>query len=229
MFTKFKKVLLLTPLLLLTACESPDVRNIKHEYVDNNPGNYRTVTSTVFKASTYDAISANTSPDVLLDKTFTDAKIEYKSTDGAVITYEYVNTIREAINQNKNGMTLVTGDGRGTNITYEAVWDDGKTENKTYNVPFIAEFNPKEIVTENDLINQIDKNAPELTYQWTGQANGIIDTIIIEAKDDYTTTELKYNSVSKKHELKNVTRTRVTTYTYKYDKTLQLLTSSESN
>lgn len=109
---------------------------------------------------------------------------------GNIITNEVTGTIQEAIDQNKNGQTLIIGDGRGTNITYDAELDDS-IEHRTYNVPFIAEYNVNNIKTEADLKNEINKNTPKLNYTWSGNKNNYIDEIVIEYKEE---VEEKQNS-----------------------------------
>lgn len=212
MMTKlFKTFILLFPLILLTACSSPKISNIKGEIIENNPGNYQKVEKTEVYISTYHRPNGD-----ILNQNFGSVNITYKDANGATITTETTNTIQEAIDQNKTGATLVTGDGRGTTITYDAEVGD-KVEARTYNVPFIAEFNIKKIKTESDLEHEISKNSPKLSYTWEGTGKKVIETITLRYREEKSRSESYYNTNTKKIENHTVYYDLVTDYTYKYD------------
>ena len=155
---------------------------------------------------------------------FSNSTITYYDEHGEMITYEYINTINQAIEQNKNGMTLVANKGRGTVINYDAQIKD-KIEHKTYSVPFLAEFSVKNVVTEIDLKNAIKKNKPKTTYDWQGSQSNIIDEIIVRQIDEYTVNEYTYDMASGKYKFKDVKK-KVTEHKYRYETTLELLETS---
>ena len=193
-----KKLFFLLSLLFLTACSSPKVSNITHKYVENNPENYQTVTKATIEIDTHSELNGD-----IKTQEFSNSTITYYDEHGELITYEYVDTINQAIDQNKNGMTLVANKGKGTVINYDAQIKD-KIEHKTYSVPFLAEFSVKNVVTENDLKNAIKKNKPEIKYDWEGSLSNIIDEIIVRQIDEFTTNEYTYDIASGKYKFKDV-------------------------
>lgn len=208
---RLRHALLLLPLLLLTACKSPNITNIQKQVIDNHPINYQKVDKARITITTYSDLTGD-----LLNQDFgyNGVQIEYLTEGNGVITTEYADTIQKALNQNKNAMTLTIGNGRGTTVTYDADID-GKPESRKHMVPFIAEYNVKNIKTESDLKREIEKNKPTLKYTWTGETNGTIEDIIIRHKDDYTTLESKYQNG--KWVVKNVTKTRISEFHYRYE------------
>lgn len=223
-----KKTLILYLTLILTipiliSCSSPTITNIKSEIIDDNPNNYRTVNTTTITISTTTRPSSD-----ILNQYFESILIEYFDKSGNIITTEMTPTIQDAINQNKTGMTLVTGDGRGKNITYDAEID-GKLESRNYNVPFIAEYNIKNIETESDLKSEIDRNQPTLTYTWDGTSKHIINKIIIKYKEKRNRMKSHYNPNTKRMDTKIVHYDHITEYTYKYDTVLQLINQRTYN
>lgn len=223
---RLSKISLLLGGLLLTACSSPKISNVKVQIVDNAPQNYKQVAKTEIEITTRNPINSD-----ILNQEFNDLKINYYDKDNNLITTEETRTIQEAVNQNKTNMTLVLNKGRGTNISYTAHLDKNKTESRTYNVPYITEVSSK-AKTEAELKDQVKQNKEETIYDWDGVSSKTIESIKIQYKQDYTDREYKYayDFVSDKHKWKwvNVTRTRVDEHTYKYhDNKLELITQNQ--
>ena len=215
-----KKLFFLLSLFCLTACSSPKVCNITHKYVENNPTNYQTVTKATIEIDTYSDLNGD-----IKTQDFSNSTITYYDANGELITYEYIDTIQQAIKQNKNGITLVANNGKGTVIKYDAQIKD-KIEHKTYSVPFLAEFSVKNVVTENDLKKAIKKNKPEIKYDWEGTPSNVIDEIIVRHIDEYTVNEYTYDMASGKYKFKDVKKEKVTEHKYKYENTLEKIETS---
>lgn len=223
---RLSKLSLLLGGLLLTACSSPKISDVKIQIVDNAPQNYKQVAKTKIEITTRSPINEN-----LLNQEFNDLKINYYDKNNNLITTEETRTIQEAVNQNKTNMTLVLNKGRGTNISYTAHLDKNKTESRTYNVPYVTEISSK-IETEAELKDQAEQNKEETVYDWTGTSTKTIESIKIQYKQDYTDREYKYvyDFASGKHKWKwvNVTRTHVDKYTYKYhDNKLEFVSQNQ--
>lgn len=220
--------LLLTVLsgLLLTACSSPKISDVKVQIVDNAPQNYKQVAKTEIEITTRTPINGD-----VLNQEFNDLDINYYDKDNNLVTSEQTKTIQEAVNQNKTNMTLVLNKGRGTNISYKAHIDENKTESRTYNVPYIAEISSK-VKTEAELKNNARENKDKDTYDWEGTSSKTIESIKIRYKQDYTDRDHKYtyDIASGKYKWKWVTvkRTRVDEYVYKYqDNKLEFVNQSQ--
>lgn len=211
---RLSKISLLLGGLLLTACSSPKISNVKVQIVDNAPQNYKKVAKTEIEITTRSPINGD-----VLNQPFDDLKINYYDKDNNLITSEQTNTIQEAVNQNKTNMTLVLNKGRGTNISYTAHLDENKTESRTYNIPYVAEISSK-VETEAELKNNARENKDKDTYDWTGTSSKTIESIKIKYKQDYSDREYKYtyDIASGKYKYKWVTvkRTRVDEYLYRY-------------
>lgn len=208
------KISLLLSGLLLTACSSPKISDVKVQIVDNAPQNYKQVTKTEIEITTRSPVNGD-----VLNQEFNNLKINYYDKSNNLITTEETRTIQEAVNQNKTNMTLVLNKGRGTNISYTAHLEDNKTESRTYNVPYVAEISSK-VETEAELKNNAQENKDKDTYDWTGTSSKTIESIRIRYKQDYTDRDHKYtyDIASGKYKWKWVTvkRTRVDEYIYKY-------------
>ena len=208
------KISLLLSGLLLTACSSPKISDIKVEIVDKAPQNYKKVTKTEIEISTRTPVNGD-----VLNQPFDNLQINYYDKNNDLITTEETRTVQEAVNQNKTNMTLVLNKGRGTNISYKAHLDKDKTENRTYNVPHIAEVGSK-TKTEAELKDQANRNNEETVYDWEGTSSKTIESIKIRYKQDYTDRDHKYtyDIASCKYKWKWVTvkRTRIDEYVYKY-------------
>ena len=220
------KISLLLSGLLLTACSSPKVSDIKVEIVDKAHQNYKKVAKTEIEISTRTPINGD-----VLNQEFNDLQINYYDKNNDLVTSEQTNTIQEAVNQNKTNMTLVLNKGRGTNISYTAHLDENKTESRTYNVPHIAEVSSK-TKTEAELKDQANRNNEETVYDWEGTSSKTIESIKIRYKQDYTDRDHKYtyDIASGKYKWKWVTvrRTRVDEYVYKYqDNKLEFVTQNQ--
>lgn len=211
---RLSKISLLLGGLLLTACSSPKISDVKVQIVDNAPQNYKKVAKTEIEITTRRPINGD-----VLNQEFNDLKINYYDKSNNLITTEETRTIQEAVNQNKTNMTLVLNKGRGTNISYTAHLEDNKTESRTYNVPYVAEISSK-VETEAELKNNAQENKDKDTYDWTGTSSKTIESIRIRYKQDYTDRDHKYtyDIASGKYKWKWVTvkRTRVDEYIYKY-------------
>ena len=223
---RLSKISLLLGGLLLTACSSPKISDVKVQIVDNAPQNYKQVAKTEIEITTKSPINED-----LLHQEFNDLKINYYDKNNNLVTSEQTKTIQEAVNQNKTNMTLVLNKGRGTNISYKAHLDKDKTESRTYNVPYVTEVSSK-TKTEAELKDQAERNKENTVYDWEGVSSKTIDSIKIQYKQDYTDREYKYayDFVSGKHKWKwvNVTRTRVDEHTYKYhDNKRELITQNQ--
>lgn len=147
-----KKLALLTLLSLgfLTACASPKVTDIHSKYVDNNPINYKTISTSDIYVETRQQLDGD-----VLTQEFGGVTISYYEENGNTVTTETYDTINDAINNNKTGMTRVQNKGRGTIVTYTAHLKD-TTEERTYNVPYIAEVSTKvETEAEMKKLNQL--------------------------------------------------------------------------
>ena len=222
---RLSKISLLLGGLLLTACSSPKISDVKVQIVDNAPQNYKKVAKTEIEITTRSPINGD-----VLNQEFNDVKINYYDKNNDLITTEETNTIQEAVNQNKTNMTLVLNKGRGTNISYTAHLEDNKTESRTYNVPYIAEISSK-VETEAELKNNAQENKDKDTYEWNGTSSKTIESIKIRYKQDYTDREHNYTYAiaSGKYRWKWVTvkRTRVDEYFYKYqDNKLEFINQS---
>lgn len=220
------KISLLLSGLLLTACSSPKISDVKVQFVNNAPQNYKKVAKTEIEITTRTPINGD-----VLNQPFDDLKINYYDKDNNLITSEQTNTIQEAVNQNKTNMTLVLNKGRGTNISYKAHIDENKTESRTYNVPYVTEISSK-VETEAELKNNAKENKDEDTYDWTGTSSKTIESIKIRYKQDYTDRDHKYtyDIASGKYKWKWVTvrRTLVDEYVYKYqDNKLEFVTQNQ--
>lgn len=223
---RLSKISLLLGGLLLTACSSPKISDVKVQIVDNAPQNYKKVAKTEIEITTRSPVNGD-----VLNQEFNDVKINYYDKNNDLITSEQTNTIQEAVNQNKTNMTLVLNKGRGTNISYKAHLEDNKTESRTYNVPYVAEISSK-VETEAELKNNAQENKDKDTYEWTGTSSKTIESIKIRYKQDYTDREHKYtyDIASGKYKWKWVTvkRTRVDEYIYKYqDNKLEFVSQSQ--
>ena len=215
---RLSKISLLLGGLLLTACSSPKISDVKVQIVDNAPQNYKKVAKTEIEISTRTPINGD-----VLNQPFNDLNINYYDKNNDLITTEQTRTIQEAVNQNKTNMTLVLNKGRnkgrGTNISYTAHLDENKTESRTYNVPYVAEISSK-VETEAELKNNARENKDKDTYDWEGTSSKTIESIKIRYKQDYTDRDHKYtyDIASGKYKWKWVTvkRTRVDEYIYKY-------------
>lgn len=211
---RLSKISLLLGGLLLTACSSPKISDVKIQIVDNAPQNYKKVAKTEIEITTRSPINGD-----VLNQEFNDVKINYYDKNNDLITTEETNTIQEAVNQNKTNMTLVLNKGRGSNISYTAHLEDNKTESRTYNVPYVAEISSK-VETEAELKNNAQENKDKETYEWTGTSSKTIESIKIKYKQDYSDREYKYtyDIASGKYKYKWVTvkRTRVDEYLYRY-------------
>ena len=211
---RLSKISLLLGGLLLTACSSPKISDVKVQIVDNAPQNYKKVAKTEIEITTRSPVNGD-----VLNQEFNDVKINYYDKNNDLITTEETNTIQEAVNQNKTNMTLVLNKGRGTNISYTAHLDENKTESRTYSVPYAAEISSK-VETEAELKNNAQENKDKDTYDWTGTSSKTIESIKIKYKQDYTDREHKYtyDIASGKYKWKWVTvkRTRVDEYLYRY-------------
>lgn len=220
------KISLLLSGLLLTACSSPKISDVKVQFVNNAPQNYKKVAKTEIEITTRTPINGD-----VLNQPFDDIKINYYDKDNNLITSEQTNTIQEAVNQNKTNMTLVLNKGRGTNISYKAHIDENKTESRTYNVPYVTEISSK-VETEAELKNNAKENKGEDTYDWTGTSSKTIESIKIRYKQDYTDRDHKYtyDIASGKYKWKwvTVTRTRIDEYIYKYhDSKLEFINQNQ--
>lgn len=211
-----KKLALLTliSLGLLTACASPKVTDIQSKYVDNNPINYKTISTSDIYVETRQQLDGD-----VLTQSFGDVTISYYDDNGNAVTTETYDTINDAINNNKTGMTRVQNKGRGTIVTYTAHLKD-TTEERTYNVPYVAEVSTK-VETEAEMKKQMEKTKSADQFEWTGESNHQIDNIVIAQKDYYTTSEMRYVwdfSKSKYvHKLKNINMVRTHELTYQYN------------
>lgn len=211
---RLSKISLLLGGLLLTACSSPKISDVKVQIVDNAPQNYKQVAKTEIEITTRSRINSD-----VLNQEFNDLRINYYDKNNNLVTSEQTKTIQEAVNQNKTDMTLVLNKGRGTNISYKAHIDENKTESRTYNVPYVTEISSK-VKTEAELKNNAKENKGEDTYDWTGTSSKTIESIKIRYKQDYTDRDHKYtyDIASGKYKWKWVTvkRTRIDEYIYKY-------------
>lgn len=223
---RLSKISLLLGGLLLTACSSPKISDVKVQIVDNASQNYKKVTKTEIEITTRSPINGD-----VLNQPFDNLNINYYDKDNNLVTSEQTKTIQEAVNQNKTDMTLVLNKGRGTNISYKAHIDENKTESRTYNVPYVTEISSK-VKTEAELKNNAKENKGEDTYDWTGTSSKTIESIKIRYKQDYSDREYKYayDFASGKHKWKWITvkRTRVDEYVYRYQNNkLEFVTQSE--
>lgn len=223
---RLSKISLLLGGLLLTACSSPKISDVKVQIVDNAPQNYKQVTKTEIEITTRSPVNGD-----VLNQEFNDLKINYYDKSNNLITTEETRTIQEAVNQNKTNMTLVLNKGRGTNISYTAHLEDNKTESRTYNAPYVTEISSK-VETEAELKNNAQENKDKDTYDWTGTSSKTIESIKIKYKQDYSDREYKYtyDIASGKYKYKWVTvkRTRVDEYVYKYhDNKLEFVTQNQ--
>lgn len=218
---KWKHLPLLPLVLLLSGCISPAISNVKTEIIDNNPANYRTVSKTKVEIETEDQLE-----DDLLNQSFNEVKITYLDSSNAVITTETTQTLQQAIDQNKRGSTLVIGDGREVNITYDAEIGE-ETERRTYNVPFIVNLEGLSFQSEHDLYQAVRDQEPELSHTWEGEKGNIIDEIIVKVKKqeyDYMST---YNVATEIWDSQYIPYYQVTEYNYKYNKSLQFISEKE--
>lgn len=218
---KWKCLLLLPFVLLLNGCISPAISNVKTETVDNNPTNYQTVSKTKVEIETEDELD-----DDLLNQTFKEVKITYYDSSSTVITTETTQTLQQAIDQNKRDSTLVIGDGRGTNIAYDA--DIGEeTERRTYNVPFVVDLEGLIFQSEHDLYQAVRDQEPELSQSWEGERDSIVDEIIVKSKKQEYDYMPIYNIATKIWDNQYIPYYQVTEYNYKFDKSLQFISKKE--
>ena len=198
---------------ILTACSSPKVSDIQSKYVENNSINYKTVKKAEITVETGQQLNGDT-----LTQDFGDVNISYYDEDGNSITTESYNNIQEALDNNKTGMTRVQNGGRGTLVTYTAHLKDS-TEERTYNVPYIAEVSTKS-ETEAEMKRQMEKTKTKDQFEWTGEANHTISNIKVTQKDYYTSEYRNVWDYSKSkyvYKLKNVDMERIHELTYQYD------------
>ena len=211
-----KKLILLTILGIgfLTACASPKVTDIQSKYVDNNPINYKTINTSDIHVETRQQLNG----DILTQK-FGGVILSYYDENGDVVTTEAYDTIKDAIDNNKTGMTRVQNKGRGTIVTYTAHLDD-TTEERTYNVPYVAEVSTN-VETEAEMKRQMEKTKSDDQFEWTGESNHQIGNIVIAQKYYYTTSEYRnvWDSSKSKYVYKltdvDMVRTHELTYQYK--------------
>ena len=210
-----KKLALLTLLSLgfLTACASPKVTDIHSKYVDNNPINYKTISTSHIYVETRQQLDGD-----VLTQEFGGVTISYYDENGNTVTTETYDTINEAINNNKTGMTRVQNKGRGTSVTYTAHLKD-TTEERTYNVPYIAEVSTK-VETEAEMKKQMEKTKSADQFEWTGEPNHQTGNILISQKSYYTTSEYRNVwDISKSkyvYKLKDVDMVSTHELTYQY-------------
>lgn len=210
-----KKLALLTLLSLglLTACASPKVTDIHSKYVDNNPINYKTISTSDIYVETRQQLDGD-----VLTQEFGGVTISYYDENGNTVTTETYDTINESINNNKTGMTRVQNKGRGTSVTYTAHLKD-TTEERTYNVPYIAEVSTK-VETEAEMKKQMEKTKSADQFEWTGEPNHQTGNILISQKSYYTTSEYRNVwDISKSkyvYKLKDVDMVRTHELTYQY-------------
>lgn len=218
---KWKQLFLLPFVLLMCGCSYPAISDVRTEVVDRNPANYRTVSKTRVEIETEYNLE-----DDLLNQNFWEVKVTYLDSDNNSITQEVTQTLKQAIDRNKRGATLVTGGGKGTNITYTAKTDEG-SENRTYNVPFVADLKGFTLRNEYDLYQVLFDLEPRLTYTWTGNTDNVVDEIIIRNKKKEYDYMPDYNIATEVWETRYIPYYLVTEYTYTFDKTLQLLNKTE--
>lgn len=210
-----KKLALLTLFSLgfLTACTSPKVTDIQSKYVDSNPINYKMISNSDIHVETRQQLNGDP-----LTQEFGSVTLSYYDENGNTVTTETYDTINDAINNNKTGMTRVQNKGRGTVVTYTVHLKD-TTEERTYNVPYVAEVSTK-VETEAEMKQQMEKTKSDDQFEWTGEPNHQIGNIVIAQKDYYTTSEMRYVwdfSKSKYvHKLKNIDMVRTHELTYQY-------------
>lgn len=210
-----KKLALLTLFSLgfLTACTSTKVTDIQSKYVDSNPINYKMISNSDIHVETRQQLNGDP-----LTQEFGSVTLSYYDENGNTVTTETYDTINDAINNNKTGMTRVQNKGRGTVVTYTAHLKDA-TEERTYNVPYVAEVSTK-VETEAEMKQQMEKTKSDDQFEWTGEPNHQIGNIVIAQKDYYTTSEMRYVwdfSKSKYvHKLKNIDMVRTHELTYQY-------------
>lgn len=218
---KWKCLLFLPFVLLLNGCISPAISNVKTEIVDNNPTNYRTVSETKVEIETEDKLN-----DDLLNQTFKEVKITYFDSSGEVITTETTQTLQQAIDLNKRGSTLVIGDGKGANITYDAHIGD-ELEKRTYNVPFVVDLEGLIFQSEHDLYQEVHDQEPELSYSWEGERDSIVDEIVAKLKKQEYDYMPIYNAATEIWDSQYIPYYQVTEYSYKFDKSLQFINKKE--
>ena len=181
----FKKLVFVLSRLSLSGCLfAKKILDIKVEYIENNPINYKTVAKTIINVNTYDKFDPN--PDKLKIHEFSDSKvtISYYDKDNKLITKEYTKTLQQAFDQLKTDMTLVENKGKSTKITYTL--DDKNKSIKEINVPYIAKIDKSEIKTDYDLFAQLDKQKPKKsTYDWQGKTNDKVDKITVTFKENH--------------------------------------------
>lgn len=210
-----KKLILLTILGIgfLTACASPKVTDITSKYVDNNPINYKTISTSDIHVETLQQLNGDT-----LTQKFGGVILSYYDENGDTITTESYDTIKDAIDNNKTGMTRVQNKGRGTIVTYTAHLDN-TTEERTYNVPYVAEVSTK-VETEAEMKRQMEKTKSDDQFEWTGEPNHQIGNIVVAQKYYYTTSEYRnvwdYAKSKYVYKLKDVDMVRIHELTYQY-------------
>lgn len=219
--SKWKFLLLLPLSLLLNGCISPAISNVKTEIVDNNPANYRTVSKTRVEIEMEDGLD-----DDLLNQSFNEVKITYYDSSNVVITTETTQTLQQAIDQNKRGSTLVIGDGRGTNIAYDAEIGE-KTEKRSYNVPFVVDLEGLIFQSEHDLHQAVLEQEPKLAHSWEVQKDNVVDEIIVKFKKQEYDYMSSYNVATEIWDSHYIPYYQVTEYNYKFDKSLQFISKKE--
>lgn len=181
----FKKLAFGLSCLSLSGCIfATKISNIKVEYVEKNPINYKTVAKTIIEVSTYDKFDPD--PNKVKDWNFTDAKVKitYYDKDNQVVTNEQTNNLQQAFDQLKTGMTLVENKGKGTKVTYTL--DDKKHTVKETNVPYVAEIDKSKIKTDQDLFAQLNQFKPvNPIYDWEGGTNNKVEKITVTFKENY--------------------------------------------
>lgn len=197
----------------LAACTSPKVTDIHSKYVDNNPINYKTISTSDIYVETRQQLDGD-----VLTQEFGGVIVTYYDKNGSTVTTETYDTIKDAINNNKTGMTHVQNKGRGTIVTYTAHLKD-TTEERTYNVPYVAEVSTK-VETEAEMKKQMEKTKSADQFEWTGEPNHQTGNILISQKYYYTTSEYRnvwdYSKSKYVYKLKNVDMVRTHELTYQY-------------
>lgn len=93
----FKKLAFGLSCLSLSGCIfATKISDIKVEYVEKNPINYKTVAKTIIEVSTYDKFDPD--PNKVKDWNFTDAKVKitYYDKDNQVVTREETSNLQQA-------------------------------------------------------------------------------------------------------------------------------------
>lgn len=204
-------------LFLMTACSSPKISDVKIKIIKNNKQNYQKVVRSEVLIETKNFNNFN----ILKEKFYNNVLISYYDEDNNIVAKETVSSIEEAIEKSKNNQTLIKNDGVGSEITYKAHLNNNKTENRTINQPFIAEFNKDKISTERDLLNHIQTHKPDDKLTWSGKKVKKIDLIKINYKKYFTEKEYKHihqtNKKGDEWKWVKVHKIRTTQYLYSYE------------